>query len=88
MACLDFEWEHEPLLQIWKEVQDGNGDSTAMLETFTPVEAVSIFTQALSNNEACFICIYLFIFLWVASKLIMGHTITAKLWRSGYPSTI
>ncbi|KAK1432543.1 hypothetical protein QVD17_09440 [Tagetes erecta] len=51
MACLDFEWEHEPLLQIWKEIQDGNGDSTAMLETFTPVEAVSIFTQALSCNE-------------------------------------
>lgn len=47
MACLDYEWEHEPLLQIWKELQDG----TAMLETFTPIEAVSIFTQALSSNE-------------------------------------
>ncbi|KAI3669055.1 hypothetical protein L6452_40276 [Arctium lappa] len=51
MACLDYEWEHDPLLQIWKEIQDGEGNSTAMLETFTPVEAVSIFTQALSNNE-------------------------------------
>ncbi|KVH92020.1 Lecithin:cholesterol/phospholipid:diacylglycerol acyltransferase [Cynara cardunculus var. scolymus] len=51
MACLDYEWEHDPMLQIWKEIQDGEGNSAAMLETFTPVEAVSIFTQALSNNE-------------------------------------
>lgn len=51
MACLDHEWEHAPLLQIWKEIQDGNGNSAAMLETFTPIEAVSIFTQALSTNE-------------------------------------
>lgn len=51
MACLDYEWEHAPLLQIWKEIQDSNGNSTAILESFTPVEAVSIFTQALSFNE-------------------------------------
>ncbi|KAJ0794778.1 putative phospholipase A(1) [Helianthus annuus] len=51
MACLDHEWEHVPLLQIWKQIQDGNGNSTPILETFTPIEAVSIFTQALSTNE-------------------------------------
>lgn len=54
MACLDYEWEHVPLLQIWKEIQEGNGNSTALLETFTPLEAVSIFTQALSINEVSF----------------------------------
>lgn len=54
MACLDYEWEHVPLLQIWKQIQDGNGNSTPMLETFTPIEAVSIFTQALSCNELSF----------------------------------
>ncbi|PWA61126.1 alpha/beta-Hydrolases superfamily protein [Artemisia annua] len=51
MACLDHEWEHNPQLQIWKEIQIGNGDSTAILETFSPIESVSIFTQALSVNE-------------------------------------
>ncbi|KAJ0736248.1 putative phospholipase A(1) [Helianthus annuus] len=51
MACLDHEWEHVPLLQIWKQIQVGNGNSTPILETFTPIEAVSIFTQALSTNE-------------------------------------
>ncbi|GKD25613.1 lecithin-cholesterol acyltransferase-like 4 protein, partial [Tanacetum coccineum] len=51
MACLDHEWEHNPQLQIWKEIQNGNGDSTAILETFSPIESVSIFTQALSVNE-------------------------------------
>ena len=54
MACLDFEWEHDPLLQIWKKIQDDEGNSYAMLETFTPEEAVSIFTQALSQNEVSF----------------------------------
>lgn len=54
MACLDYEWEHDPLLQIWKKIQDDEGNSSAMLETFTPMEAVSIFTQALSNNEVRF----------------------------------
>ncbi|KAM0065359.1 hypothetical protein Hdeb2414_s0003g00113891 [Helianthus debilis subsp. tardiflorus] len=53
MACLDHEWEHVQLLQIWKQIQDGNGNSTPILETFTPIEAVSIFTQALSTNELC-----------------------------------
>lgn len=61
MACLDYEWEHAPLLQIWKEIQDSNGNSTAILESFTPVEAVSIFTQALSFNEVNF---YLYISLF------------------------
>ncbi|KAJ9557518.1 hypothetical protein OSB04_012132 [Centaurea solstitialis] len=54
MACLDFEWEHDPLLQIWKKIEDDEGNSSAMLETFTPEEAVSIFTQALSQNELSF----------------------------------
>ncbi|KAI3817588.1 hypothetical protein L1987_11383 [Smallanthus sonchifolius] len=51
MACLDHEWEHAPLLQIWKEIWDGNGDSTAMPDTFTTVEVVSVFTRSLSMNE-------------------------------------
>ncbi|GJZ81115.1 lecithin-cholesterol acyltransferase-like 4 protein [Tanacetum coccineum] len=51
MAYLDYEWEHNPQFQIWKEIQNGNGDSTAILETFSPIKSVSIFTQVLSVNE-------------------------------------
>ncbi|GJT40022.1 hypothetical protein Tco_0939887 [Tanacetum coccineum] len=32
-------------------LKNGNGDSTAILETFSPIESVSIFTQVLSVNE-------------------------------------
>ncbi|GJX49212.1 lecithin-cholesterol acyltransferase-like 4 protein [Tanacetum coccineum] len=51
MACLDHEWEHNPQLQIWKEIQNGNGGSTAILETFSPIKSVFIFTQVLLVNE-------------------------------------
>lgn len=50
MGCPDFTWQHVPLLEIWKENQGGDGNSNIMLESYSMVEAVSIFTQALSNN--------------------------------------
>lgn len=68
MACLDYEWEHDPLLQIWKKIQDDEGNSSAMLETFTPMEAVSIFTQALSNNEVSFTFTTVLMWRWVFKK--------------------
>ncbi|GJW85836.1 lecithin-cholesterol acyltransferase-like 4 protein [Tanacetum coccineum] len=51
MACLDHEWEHNPQLQIWKEIQNGNGDSTAILETFSPIESVSILLRLFQSTS-------------------------------------
>lgn len=94
MACLDYEWEHAPLLQIWKEIQDSNGNSTAILESFTPVEAVSIFTQALSFNEVNFylyISLFtrgLFFFFFFENTIIVYYYITAEHWWNRYSSSI
>ncbi|XP_073061182.1 lecithin-cholesterol acyltransferase-like 4 isoform X2 [Primulina eburnea] len=55
MACLDFKWEHVPLLQIWRHKCDGDGNSTVNLESFPPVEAASVFMEALSVNKAKYI---------------------------------
>ncbi|CAI9760034.1 unnamed protein product [Fraxinus pennsylvanica] len=51
MACLDFPWEHIPLLEIWRKKSDSDGNSTIMLESYPPIEAVSIFIEALSSNK-------------------------------------
>ncbi|XP_022845890.1 lecithin-cholesterol acyltransferase-like 4 [Olea europaea var. sylvestris] len=51
MACLDFPWEHIPLLEIWRKMSDSDGNSTTMLESYPPIEAVSIFMEALSSNK-------------------------------------
>ncbi|KAK3041226.1 hypothetical protein RJ639_028486 [Escallonia herrerae] len=51
MGCLDFKWQHIPRLQLWREHQDRDGKSTTMLESYCPVETVSILTQALSSNK-------------------------------------
>lgn len=51
MACLDFSWEHVPLLQFWKENIDVDGNSSVILESYPPAEAVSVITQALSINK-------------------------------------
>lgn len=49
MACLDFDWEHIPLLELWRE-KLVNGNSYAILESYSPIESVDIFSKALSNN--------------------------------------
>ncbi|KAL2473927.1 Lecithin-cholesterol acyltransferase-like 4 [Forsythia ovata] len=51
MACPDFPWEHIPLLEIWRKKSDSDGNSTIMLETYPPIEAASIFMEALSSNK-------------------------------------
>ncbi|XP_027088794.1 lecithin-cholesterol acyltransferase-like 4 [Coffea arabica] len=52
MPCPDFHWENPPLLEVWREKTSVNGNSTVMLESFPPVEAVPIFTEALACNMA------------------------------------
>ncbi|XP_057797019.1 lecithin-cholesterol acyltransferase-like 4 [Salvia miltiorrhiza] len=54
MACLDYKWEHVPLLEIWKKRCDSDGNSTTVLETYPPVEAIPIFMEALSTNTICY----------------------------------
>ncbi|KAH6755669.1 alpha/beta-Hydrolases superfamily protein [Perilla frutescens var. hirtella] len=51
MASLDFKWEHVPLLEIWRKRSDGDGNSTTVLESYPPVEAIPIFMEALSENK-------------------------------------
>lgn len=50
MACPHFHWEHAPLLEIWRNKRDSDGNSNIMLESYTPADAISIFTEALSSN--------------------------------------
>ncbi|KAK4347488.1 hypothetical protein RND71_033827 [Anisodus tanguticus] len=51
MGCPDFQWEHAPVLEIWKEKSNSNGESTVILESYSPLEAVSVYERALSNNK-------------------------------------
>ncbi|XP_048438716.1 lecithin-cholesterol acyltransferase-like 4 [Pyrus x bretschneideri] len=50
MACLDFQWEHPPLLEMWRGRPDGDEKSQILLESYPLVESVQIFTEALANN--------------------------------------
>ncbi|MCD7456725.1 hypothetical protein HAX54_032915 [Datura stramonium] len=54
MGCPDFQWEHAALLEIWKEKSDSNGESTVILESYSPLEAVSVYELALSNNKVTY----------------------------------
>ncbi|KAL8507440.1 hypothetical protein ACS0TY_018111 [Phlomoides rotata] len=54
MACLDFEWDHVPLLEIWRQRCDSDENSTVMLESYPPMEAIPIFMEALSVNKICY----------------------------------
>ncbi|KAI3455830.1 hypothetical protein Pfo_012493 [Paulownia fortunei] len=54
MACLDFKWEHIPLLEIWRQKCDSNGNSMVLLESYPPAEAVPIFMEALSVNKVTY----------------------------------
>lgn len=50
MACPDFQWQHMPLLEIWREKHDGNGNPNVILESYPPEKSVEIFEEALSSN--------------------------------------
>ncbi|XP_025014007.1 lecithin-cholesterol acyltransferase-like 4 isoform X3 [Ricinus communis] len=50
MACPHFKWQHIPLLEIWKEKQDSDGNSQIILESYPPKESINVFKDALSSN--------------------------------------
>ncbi|GER43254.1 histidine triad nucleotide-binding protein [Striga asiatica] len=54
MACLDFKWEHVPLLEIWRQRHNSDDSPTVMLESYSPAEAIPIFMEALSINKIKF----------------------------------
>ena len=50
MGCLNFRWQHIPLLEIWREKQDSDGNSDLILESYPPAESIEIFKEALASN--------------------------------------
>ncbi|WP_411024808.1 hypothetical protein, partial [Salmonella sp. s57610] len=49
MANPDFDWEHTPFLEIWRQ-QDKDRSSDVILESYSPEESIRICTDALSSN--------------------------------------
>ncbi|KAJ4827512.1 hypothetical protein Tsubulata_038358 [Turnera subulata] len=41
MACPNFQWQHNPVLEIWREKKDSDGNSQIVLEAYPPEESVN-----------------------------------------------
>ncbi|XP_057971251.1 lecithin-cholesterol acyltransferase-like 4 [Malania oleifera] len=54
MACQDFHWQHDPLLEIWRVQHDNGGKSNVMLESYSPEDSISILEEALSSNSVIY----------------------------------
>jgi hypothetical protein len=50
MACPHFHWQHVPVLEIWREKKDNDGNSQIILESSPPEESIQVFKDALSSN--------------------------------------
>ncbi|GAB2234399.1 hypothetical protein Droror1_Dr00003651 [Drosera rotundifolia] len=50
MASPDFPWKNSPLLKIWREKKEHEGETNILLESYSPEEILPIFKEALSNN--------------------------------------
>ncbi|KAL9429626.1 hypothetical protein AB3S75_031441 [Citrus x aurantiifolia] len=50
LANPDFKWKKQPQIKVWRK-QSNDGESSAKLETYGPVESISLFKEALRNNE-------------------------------------
>lgn len=46
----DFKWAKCPKIQVWKKCS-ADGSFSVNLETYGPLESVSVFEAALRNNE-------------------------------------
>ncbi|KAJ3708304.1 hypothetical protein LUZ61_012009 [Rhynchospora tenuis] len=51
MASPDFDWHDIPVLQMWRQRVDNSGQSSSLLESYGPKEAIPLMAQALSNNK-------------------------------------
>lgn len=54
MACPHFHWQHIPLLEIWREKKDKDGNSQIILESYPPKESIEVYKDALSSNTVCY----------------------------------
>ncbi|KAJ1272767.1 hypothetical protein BS78_06G227300 [Paspalum vaginatum] len=51
LANPNFQWKETPLLQIWRENLDSNGEKSALLESYEATEAIRMMGKALSTNQ-------------------------------------
>ncbi|CAL9781887.1 unnamed protein product [Musa acuminata subsp. burmannicoides] len=54
MACPNFCWEDVPLLQMWRQKHDGSGKSSILLESYEPLEAITLMNEALAKNTVAY----------------------------------
>ncbi|KAJ6889201.1 hypothetical protein NC652_030105 [Populus alba x Populus x berolinensis] len=54
MACPHFHWQHVPVLEIWREKKDNDGNSQIILESYPPEESIQVFKDALSSNTVVY----------------------------------
>ncbi|GMH26035.1 hypothetical protein Nepgr_027878 [Nepenthes gracilis] len=50
MSSPEFNWQHIPLLEIWREKNDEDGNSNIILESYSPEESLPVLNEALLNN--------------------------------------
>ncbi|PON59107.1 Lecithin:cholesterol/phospholipid:diacylglycerol acyltransferase [Parasponia andersonii] len=53
LANPDFNWKKQPQIQVWRK-QSKNGETSAELESYGPVESINLFEEALRQNELDF----------------------------------
>lgn len=51
MACPHFNWQHIPLLEIWREKKDSDHNPQLILESYPPEGSIKVFKDALSSNS-------------------------------------
>lgn len=51
MACPHFNWQHIPLLEIWREKKDSDHNPRLILESYPPEGSIKVFKDALSSNS-------------------------------------
>ncbi|WJX44519.1 Lecithin-cholesterol acyltransferase-like 4 [Trifolium repens] len=54
MACPNFDWQHVPLLELWRERLHSDGKSHVILESYPPCDTVEILKQALVKNKVSY----------------------------------
>ncbi|KAL6498276.1 Lecithin-cholesterol acyltransferase-like 4 [Orobanche gracilis] len=54
MACLDYKWEHVPLLELWRQRSDSDENTSIVLESYSPEEVIPVFMEALSINKVLY----------------------------------
>ena len=50
LANPDFKWKKQPQIEVWRKQSD-DGETTVSLESYGPLESITLFEEALKNNE-------------------------------------